>query len=89
MGYPKYDEPAAVVWPSLSTVFLVLDYIFGVAFTVEVVFKLAVLKCAWICSFWNWFDFLIVGFWIIEKLSAGVTHYPFANVNDNSRSKSK
>lgn len=76
MGYPKYDQSAAVAWPGLSTVFLVVDYFFGVAFTVEVVFKLAVLRCGWICSFWNWFDFLIVAFWIIEKLSAGVLPFP-------------
>jgi hypothetical protein len=54
----------AVVWYDMSEemkgVLGVLNYIFMVIFTLECIFKLIALKCAYFKDAWNIFDFVVV-----------------------------
>jgi hypothetical protein len=76
LGYQKYDEPAAVVWPSAETVFDVANFAFGILFTLELIVKVIGLKKKWIYDAWNLFDAVIVIFWIIEQPLRGVLTLP-------------
>lgn len=54
----------AVVWYDMSEemkgVLGVLNYIFMIIFTLECIFKLIALKCAYFKDTWNIFDFVVV-----------------------------
>jgi hypothetical protein len=48
-------------------VFAVLEWIFGVAFSLELIFKFAALSVSVFKDLWNYIDFVTVGFFLFEK----------------------
>lgn len=68
IGYTDVNSSTGPVrgWPQADLSFLVLDWIFGVAFTVEVVLKVAVKKHRFVLSGWNMFDSMVVAFWLFS-----------------------
>ncbi|CAJ1366095.1 unnamed protein product [Effrenium voratum] len=55
------------IWSDSDMFFTVLENVFGVIFTIEVVLRLSVRKCHFFCGMWNWLDLTIVVVWLISK----------------------
>jgi len=68
LGYADY-EPTHVTLPWAEDVFIVLEYLFGVAFTLEILMKVVALKIGFLKDLWNWFDTFLVACWYIDILS--------------------
>jgi Ca2+-binding EF-hand superfamily protein len=73
------DAPADKVWPAAEDAFKVLDWIFGIIFTLEAVLKFSMDRCRYfwnsesaISSAWNWLDFTCVVAWLCDKLFSAV-----------------
>ena len=54
------------VWPGADIALVILEMFFGLAFTLEVLFKCGLDIRRFVKSLWNWFDTLVVGFWILS-----------------------
>jgi len=63
---------AAESWPNAVQVFEVLEWVFGIVFALEMLFKMKVLRCKWFKDAWNWIDAVIVACWALEKLSGSL-----------------
>jgi len=66
--YTFTQKTAEDDWPGADQTFRVLEWFFGIAFTIEVSLKLVVLRRKFFWETWNWLDSLIVLFWIITQL---------------------
>ncbi|CAK9033230.1 Voltage-dependent T-type calcium channel subunit alpha-1I (Voltage-gated calcium channel subunit alpha Cav3.3) (Ca(v)3.3) [Durusdinium trenchii] len=65
----KGVTPQENLWPGADEVFEILEWFFGVIYTLEVVFKLCVLGPKQFClDLWNWMDTTIVLVWVISKV---------------------
>jgi len=71
IGYPDYNHPRKQVWPAAESILFVLDFIFGILYTIELLLKLLALRLHFIDA-WNMLDVLIVGLWYVEKMTANV-----------------
>lgn len=71
-GYPGCTIPAAEQWPGAEDVFKVMNLIFGILFTIELVIKVAALRVDFLRSIWNWFDTFAVSVWLIEEIVSSV-----------------
>jgi voltage-gated sodium channel len=67
LEYRWYEVTAAETWTGASVAFDVFDYIFGSIYIAELLIKMHAFRLDWIRDPWNWFDGLIVGFWLLEK----------------------
>lgn len=56
------------VWASASSAFEVFNWIFGVLFAIELVIRLAVLKCDMLRDPLSWVDIISVFFWVVERV---------------------
>eukprot|EP00746_Dinoflagellata_sp_MGD_P044424 gnl/MRDRNA2_/MRDRNA2_208398_c0_seq1.p1 gnl/MRDRNA2_/MRDRNA2_208398_c0~~gnl/MRDRNA2_/MRDRNA2_208398_c0_seq1.p1 ORF type:complete len:513 (+),score=89.28 gnl/MRDRNA2_/MRDRNA2_208398_c0_seq1:123-1541(+) len=54
------------VWQYDEQVFIALDQVFTVAFLVELVLRLSVMRCTYFRNFLNWMDFIIVAISVLE-----------------------
>ncbi|CAK0900276.1 unnamed protein product [Prorocentrum cordatum] len=74
LGYRWYERPAVETWPMAESSFEVCDWVFGIAFTVELVLKALGMRQyprAYLTDLWNYFDFAMVVLFYIDAL--GVT----------------
>lgn len=67
LGYPGFTRSAAQAWPSFSDSAFIVDGVFGVLFTVELVLKCAVYRQRIVSSAWSWLDIVAVLGWWFEK----------------------
>jgi len=68
MDYPTSPNPAATAWPEGKVWFDVLMFIFGLAFTLELVLKIIILRLDFVKTTWNWFDTVVVAGWLLEQI---------------------
>jgi len=68
VGHLGETTAAKDKWPNAPTYFAVLEYLFGIIFTFEVGIKILGLRKAFLKTPWNWFDSVIVAFWLVDKL---------------------
>jgi len=68
LGYPNSVE-SADVFPFAQGMFDVVNFIFGLIFLFEVVAKLTAYHCKFLTDLWNYFDAILVTFWIMEVAS--------------------
>jgi hypothetical protein len=68
LRYPGSAEVSAT-WDAVKHVIDVLEFSFGVLFTLEVILKLTALRLAFFKSYWNLFDTLIVSGWILGEIA--------------------
>merc|ERR1712137_777763 len=66
ISYPSSPRAANDAWPGAKDVFSSFELFFGILFTLEVCLKLAALRQDFVKSSWNWFDLVIVIFWVLE-----------------------
>jgi len=59
---------ASDAWPKAEQVFDVLEWLFGLIFALEMLFRMKVLKMEFFKDAWNWIDVVIVGCFVIERL---------------------
>jgi voltage-gated sodium channel len=76
IGYRWHDETKEELWAHADVVFNVLDFVFGVIYIAEFLLKVHAFRSVWIKDPWNWFDALIVGFWVVEKQMQDVVQLP-------------
>jgi voltage-gated sodium channel len=67
LEYRWYEEEAQDVWGGATVVFDILDYLFGTIYVVELLLKIHAFRRDWVRDLWNWFDAIIVAFWLVEK----------------------
>ena len=68
LKFDGIEADAASTWPGAKTAFYVLELFFGVAFTFEVLVKMAGERADFVRSSWNWFDTVIVSLWLFNTL---------------------
>eukprot|EP00929_Paragymnodinium_shiwhaense_P103177 TRINITY_DN6648_c0_g5_i1.p1 TRINITY_DN6648_c0_g5~~TRINITY_DN6648_c0_g5_i1.p1 ORF type:complete len:719 (-),score=134.08 TRINITY_DN6648_c0_g5_i1:115-2271(-) len=68
VGYPGHARSSKEVWPQGEQLFEGLEYIFGFVFTFEVIVKLCALRSDFMYSLWNWYDTIIIVFWVVGVL---------------------
>eukprot|EP00928_Gymnodinium_smaydae_P072432 TRINITY_DN55790_c0_g1_i1.p1 TRINITY_DN55790_c0_g1~~TRINITY_DN55790_c0_g1_i1.p1 ORF type:complete len:665 (+),score=113.52 TRINITY_DN55790_c0_g1_i1:161-2155(+) len=66
LGFRGHSLEARQAWPGASTVFDVLGWVFGLAFTLEVALKVIGLRKDFLFDMWNYIDSAIVFFWILS-----------------------
>jgi len=66
IGFPGMAESAEDVWPGGHQAFQVLEFLFGCAFTIEVLLKIFAYQHNFVKLAWNWFDSFIVAFWLVD-----------------------
>eukprot|EP00929_Paragymnodinium_shiwhaense_P038171 TRINITY_DN20221_c0_g1_i1.p1 TRINITY_DN20221_c0_g1~~TRINITY_DN20221_c0_g1_i1.p1 ORF type:complete len:610 (-),score=81.83 TRINITY_DN20221_c0_g1_i1:135-1964(-) len=66
---PGYTRTASETWPNAQTQFLIVENLFGIIFTLEVLFKAAVFRCSFFKSWWNLYDSIIITLWFVQNLS--------------------
>merc|ERR1719506_3528103 len=64
------------VWPGADIALVILEMFFGTAFTLEVFFKCGLDVRRFAKSLWNWFDTLVVGFWLLSLFGLGLDSNP-------------
>eukprot|EP00928_Gymnodinium_smaydae_P037549 TRINITY_DN26048_c0_g1_i1.p1 TRINITY_DN26048_c0_g1~~TRINITY_DN26048_c0_g1_i1.p1 ORF type:complete len:534 (-),score=63.42 TRINITY_DN26048_c0_g1_i1:93-1694(-) len=67
VGAPGYIYTSSESWPWALITFDIASWIFGVAFTVEILLKMIGLRTHFVKEVWNWIDLTIVVFWIIGR----------------------
>ncbi|CAJ1401320.1 unnamed protein product [Effrenium voratum] len=67
MEYPDVFDMGSL-WPWAPEAFQASEWVFGLAFTFELVLKLIGLRCSFFQDMWNYLDVLIVMFWILDVL---------------------
>jgi len=76
LTYPHFDAPARELWPHAETIFLVLDWIFGVVYVIEILVRIAGTKWAFFCDLSNLFDASLVLLWLCELT---LSHYLYVD----------
>merc|ERR1719189_2489815 len=67
IGYDGCTRSAETTWPFFADVAFVLEWIFGLLFTAELLLKCAALRRRLIASAWNWLDIIAVLGWWVER----------------------
>merc|ERR1740122_877849 len=70
LEYRSYDLPKDRAWPWADIFFEVSGWVFGIAFTVEIVLRVFAYGKDFIYEAWHWFDAFIVCVWLIGKFGA-------------------
>jgi len=68
IGFPESKDAAIMIWPGAEGVLEVLEMAFGIMFCVELLIKIVALRLQFLLHWWNWFDALLVGFWVVEQM---------------------
>merc|ERR1719284_95840 len=77
IDYPSSPRAANDAWPGAKDVFSAFELFFGILFTVEVCLKVIAMRRDFVRESWNWFDLIIVIFWIFEtSMSVSDTFNP-------------
>lgn len=76
IGYPKFEKNAEDTWPYAREAFHVIEWIFGVIFTAEILLKVAGQKLKFPCYLWNWIDTVIVVCWIMDAVASSSVTLP-------------
>jgi len=63
----RQGQSASATWPHAVEVLRVCELVFGVAFTVEVVLKIAAYRLEFVSVAWNWLDSAVVVGWLFEQ----------------------
>lgn len=66
IDYYGMDKHATEIWPGADVVFDVVDWFFGVVFSIEILLKLGAFHIRFIQDLWNILDFLVVAAWAVE-----------------------
>eukprot|EP00419_Tripos_fusus_P066406 CAMPEP_0172911160 /NCGR_PEP_ID=MMETSP1075-20121228/185961_1 /TAXON_ID=2916 /ORGANISM="Ceratium fusus, Strain PA161109" /LENGTH=608 /DNA_ID=CAMNT_0013769415 /DNA_START=135 /DNA_END=1958 /DNA_ORIENTATION=+ len=69
VGYPGSTRTAEETWPGAVGTFKVLEWIFGICFTMELLLKLLLMRKKFFFDPWNYLDVAIVGSWIFDTLT--------------------
>eukprot|EP00930_Biecheleria_cincta_P047705 TRINITY_DN3312_c0_g1_i1.p1 TRINITY_DN3312_c0_g1~~TRINITY_DN3312_c0_g1_i1.p1 ORF type:complete len:1185 (+),score=225.05 TRINITY_DN3312_c0_g1_i1:132-3686(+) len=64
--YYGIDRHAEEIWPGADVAFDILDWIFGVIFSIEIILKLGAFRIWFFRDLWNVLDFLVVAAWAVE-----------------------
>mmetsp|Transcript_66653 Transcript_66653/g.117854 ORF Transcript_66653/g.117854 Transcript_66653/m.117854 type:complete len:1076 (-) Transcript_66653:304-3531(-) len=72
IGYFGMTLPADQTWPGWETASLIIEWLFGVLFTGEIVLKLIAFDYHFFLEPWNLLDFAVVAAWFIDTLSQGI-----------------
>lgn len=72
VGYKSYEDPSEKVWPGAQQAFDVIEFIFGVGFTIEWLLKVVGLRRDFVWQLWNWFDTALVAFWLTDSVLANM-----------------
>lgn len=64
-GFAGYRKDPTQVWPGAETAFWILEMMFGIFFTFEVVLKMIAMNVKFLWQVWNWFDTLIIISWLV------------------------
>jgi len=75
LGYQNASS-SADTWPQADICFFIIQMLFGCLFTMEIVLKCVVGPRLFVRSAWNWFDTLIVAFWIASSALSGIFFNP-------------
>jgi len=67
MPYISTYASSEETWPGGGRTFEACTFAFGVIFTAELVIKIICLRIDFVKSLWNWFDTVVVGFWLSEE----------------------
>lgn len=67
LGYADYQRVETSL-PWAESAFTVLEYIFGVAFTMEILLKILALGLSFAKDLWNWFDTFLVACWYVDTV---------------------
>jgi len=76
LNYPHFDAPASELWPQAEVVFMVLDWVFGIVYVIEIVVRIAGSKWAFCCDPSNVFDASLVLLWLCELT---LSHYLYVD----------
>eukprot|EP00928_Gymnodinium_smaydae_P010486 TRINITY_DN13961_c1_g2_i1.p1 TRINITY_DN13961_c1_g2~~TRINITY_DN13961_c1_g2_i1.p1 ORF type:complete len:589 (-),score=109.23 TRINITY_DN13961_c1_g2_i1:127-1845(-) len=68
LEHSAYPTDAKHVWGGAAQAFDALEYVFGAAFTVELVLKIVCFRCEFVYDLWNWVDTLIVASWFAVRV---------------------
>lgn len=66
LAHPSYSRSAADRWPWAENLFAYFAAFFGFAFTLELLLKMVGLRLSFFCSFFNVYDFIVVGAWLLD-----------------------
>mmetsp|Transcript_79486 Transcript_79486/g.140290 ORF Transcript_79486/g.140290 Transcript_79486/m.140290 type:complete len:524 (+) Transcript_79486:81-1652(+) len=72
IGYRHYTQAGQDTWPGAEEAFAVLEWFFGILYTLELVIKVLGMKAQFFVDIACLFDFLIVGFWLVEKVLGNI-----------------
>eukprot|EP00929_Paragymnodinium_shiwhaense_P073986 TRINITY_DN37820_c0_g3_i3.p1 TRINITY_DN37820_c0_g3~~TRINITY_DN37820_c0_g3_i3.p1 ORF type:complete len:650 (+),score=152.12 TRINITY_DN37820_c0_g3_i3:54-2003(+) len=70
IGHKSTEKTAAQTWPFAKLLFQIMEYFFGIAFTVEVICKVLAVHFRFFCSGWNIFDSVIILLWILTTMAS-------------------
>jgi len=73
-GHASASGSADAMWPTARTAFVVLNWLFGIFFTVEIIFTIAALRTSFARDVWNWFDLFIVLVWWAGKVARSLVN---------------
>lgn len=68
LGVPGFEKSAEERYASMESIFHVVEVVFCVLFSLELLVKLAGLRCMFFLYAWNVFDLAIMLFWFIQVL---------------------
>mmetsp|Transcript_68123 Transcript_68123/g.134450 ORF Transcript_68123/g.134450 Transcript_68123/m.134450 type:complete len:584 (+) Transcript_68123:37-1788(+) len=74
VGYPGSNAPADDVWPWARLFFDIMEWFFGILFTIELFMKIITLRRNFCCDVWNIVDFVIVAAWLFTAF--GTVQFP-------------
>jgi len=68
VGYPGSKNQATETWPGADTAFEIVEWIFGVLFTLELIVKFSCIGCHFFKEVWNTVDLIIVLSWLATAI---------------------
>eukprot|EP00931_Biecheleriopsis_adriatica_P031413 TRINITY_DN18428_c0_g1_i1.p1 TRINITY_DN18428_c0_g1~~TRINITY_DN18428_c0_g1_i1.p1 ORF type:complete len:1215 (-),score=254.82 TRINITY_DN18428_c0_g1_i1:49-3525(-) len=71
ISYYGMTSPASQVWPGAEVGFLVVEWIFGLIFTAEIILKFIAVDIRFFCDAWNVLDLIVVFAWFIDTVLGG------------------
>jgi len=69
LGYPQSPRTAKEAWPGADYAFIGLDWMFGIAFTLELLVKVCFMRFQFCTECWNIVDTILVAAWLFTALS--------------------
>jgi len=72
LRYRWCEKSASNSWPGAADTFLVLGWVFGILFALEVVIKFICVQSSFCRDYWNALDFIVVIAWLVESIGRDV-----------------